>query len=305
MKQALCLKDLNDFNRLSDGEIQTIDFQFVDRQICETPANGFFQLIPYVTFSYLDMPKGKLNYIIYRRPSKGEGEARLQGNTSLGFGGHIDSVEDLSFTESSTNEDGTVIYRMSLDDIKNTCMTCAKRELTEEVGFDPFLVLDITNENITFNLEREQEPDEVGQVHVCISMKVNLDEPRFAGFLEKAKAEETEIEELKTVAVDAGRFLASFNVEAAITHMNKQLEGELQMEKWSILVVNSMLTQLVDFMQINWDLKAVMDALIANMNEKATQAEDTEAQTNLLPIEGEVNVAEEAATEEPVAEHPV
>lgn len=273
MKIALCLKDLNDFNRLSDGEIETIDFQFVDRTICEVPDQGFFQLIPYVTFSFLDTPKGKLNYVIYRRPSKGEGEARLQGNSSIGFGGHIDSVDDLTFTESFVNEEGVTLYKMTLEDIKNTCMKCATREVIEEVGFDAFKELDISNDSITFGLEREQDPDEVGQVHVCISIKVNLDEPRFAAFFSKAQAEETEIEELKSIAIDAGKFLGSFNVEGAVAHMNKQLNDEVQMEKWSTTVINSMLFQLVGFIQQNWDFKVVMDALIENMKAKEEESD--------------------------------
>lgn len=296
MKQALCMTDLNDFNRLSDGEIKTIEFIFVDRVICEIPANGFFQLVPYVSFNYLDKDSGKLNFAVYRRPSKGEGEARLQGNSSFGFGGHIDAESDLVFTEKVTLDDGTFGYRMTLEDIKNTCMTCAKRELVEEVGFDPFEVLEIPSDNIMFGLEREQEPDEVGQVHVCLSIKVNLNEPRFAAFFENAKVEESEIEELRTVSVDVGRLLGSFNVENAMGHLGTQLEEELQMEKWSTLVVTSMLAQLVEFVQKGWNFKTVMDGIFADM-QAAQEAADAAPQ-DVDPIGEDVPCT--AALEAPV-----
>lgn len=282
MKKALCLKDLNDFNRLSEGEITTIGLQFVDRAICELPENNFFQLIPYVSFSQLDVPTGKLNCIVYRRPAKGEGEERLQGSSSVGFGGHIDDVSDLSFTSSDVLEDGTKVYQMSLDDIKNTCMTCARRELTEEVGFDPFNDLQIPTEHINFSLEREQEPDEVGLVHVCVSIKVNLDQQRMQGFFEKAKAQETEIEDLRSLSIDVERFTGSFNVVQAAADMNSQMDKELQMEKWSVLVVNSLLTQLVGFIQAGWSFKSVMDDILAKV---AEQAKAPEASNNELIVQ--------------------
>lgn len=276
MKQALCLTNLNDFNRLSEGEVETIAFQFVDRTICELPEKGFFQLIPYISFSHLDVSGGKLNCVVYRRPSKGEGEARLQGNSSVGLGGHIDSVADLSFTSSQTNEDGVTVYNMSLNDIKETCMTCARRELTEEIGFDALTELQVPNEHINFGLEREQTPDEVGAVHVCVSIKVNLDAQRLQGFFEKAKMQETEIEDLRSLSINVEAFMGSFNVAEAMIQMNDQLEKELQMEKWSVLVIDTLLTQLVTFFQTNWSFKQVMDAMIANI-ESTKAAEQSPA----------------------------
>lgn len=267
------MTDLNDFNRLSDGEIPFIDFKFVDRAICEDPANGFFQLIPYVSFSSMDVAEGRLSFVMYRRPSKGEGEERLQGNASFGFGGHIDSENDLVFSEKVVNEEGDTVYKMSLEDIKQTCMTCAKREMTEEVGFDPFEELEVSADNIMFGLEREQEPDEVGQVHVCISMKVNLDKPRYNSFFEKTKANEKEVEELKTISVDVARFLGSFNVQTATEQMTKQLTDELKMEKWSILVVTSMLTQLVEFVQKGWNFESVMNDIFMRAQQEQLQAQ--------------------------------
>lgn len=287
-KQALCVKDINDFNRISDGEIETIDFEFVDREICEKVDGGFVQIIPYVTFSYLDSDNGRLNMVSYRRPSSGEGEERLQGNSSFGFGGHIDSVDDLYFTESVKQEEGGVIYRMTVDDIKRTAMTCARRELKEELGFDPIEELEIPVEAMRFGLEREQEPDEVGQVHLCISMMVSLDQKRFVDFFEKAKDHnDKEVEGLTSVAIDVGRFMASFNVKEATEHLIAQLESELKLEKWSVLVITFMLAQLVEFFQVNWDFASVMKLMMERRQAQLTAQEaknDAENAQNLAEL---------------------
>lgn len=283
MKQALCVTNLNDFNRLSEGEIETIEFQFVDRAICELPENGFFQLIPYISFSQLDVPGGKLNCVVYRRPSKQEGDVRLEGKSSVGLGGHIDNVADLTFTSSVTTESGVTLYHMSLNDIKQTCMTCARRELVEEIGFDALEELQVPNEHINIGLEREQNPDEVGTVHLCASIKVNLDEARMQSFFEKAKMQETEIQDLRSLSINVEAFMGSFNVAEAMTQMNSQLEKELQMEVWSVMVINTLLTQLVTFFQTNWNFKQVMDGMLTNIQDKITAEQSPTVVTDVEP----------------------
>lgn len=306
-KVALCVKDINDFNRISDGEIETIEVEFVDREICEKVDGGYVQIIPYVSFSYLDQDAGRLNMVSYRRPSTGEGEERLQGNASFGFGGHIDSVDDLHFTSSEKREDGGVVYRMTVDDIKRTAMQCATRELVEELGFDPIEALEIPIQAIHFGLEREQDPDEVGRVHLCISMMVSMDQKRYVDFFEKAKdANKEEIEELTSVAVDVGRFLGSFNVKEAMQHLTAQLEAELKLEKWSVLVITFMLTQMVEFFQSNWDFPSIMAQMMQRRQEQLTQqaAEDAKEDTDTPSLEAdsakEVTVTLDAKDTDPI-----
>ena len=297
-KVALCVKDINDFNRISDGEIETIEVEFVDREICEKVDGGFVQIIPYVSFSYLDQDAGRLNMVSYRRPSTGEGEERLQGNASFGFGGHIDTVEDLHFTSSEKRDDGGVVYRMTVDDIKRTAMQCATRELVEELGFDPIEELEIPTQAIRFGLEREQEPDEVGQVHLCISMMVSMDQKRYVDFFEKAKeANEEEIEGLQSVAVDVGRFMGSFNVKEAMQHLTAQLETELKLEKWSVLVITFMLTQLVEFFQTNWDFPSVMAGMMTRRQEELTRQAAQEAAQDEATPSLQADAANDAGTE--------
>lgn len=275
MKQALCLQDLNDFNRLSDQEIETVAVQFVDRAICELPETGFFQLIPYVSFSHFDGQNGKFDLAIYRRPGSGDGEARLQGNTSCGFGGHIDTEDDLQFSRKE-EVDGVTFYHMNLQDIKETVLKCAKRELREELGFDPITDMAVADNKIIYSLEREEHPDEVGQVHVCMSIKVVLEQEQFAQLMKTASPDAQEITKLDAISLDVSRFIASFNVTAAMEHLSDQLKQELNMEAWSILVINSMFINIVGFVQNNWNFQDVMEGIFRRMQESAeAQAEDS------------------------------
>lgn len=274
MKKALCLKDLNDFNRISDGQIETIDFEFVDREICEKPENGYIQLIPYVSFSCFNQEESKIDLLTYRRPATGEGESRLQGNSSCGFGGHIDTEDDLTYTSKEETVDCRTVYKLNLEQIKQTIMACAVRELEEEIGINPYKEFEIEAHRVTFGLERETTPDEVGQVHLCMSIKVALSPAQFDSMLKQAKPEETEVEKFSAISLDVGKFIGSFNVIEAMKHLESQLKADLQMEQWSILVINSMFAQLIDFLQTHWDFKIVMNAIIANL--EAKKAEDDE-----------------------------
>ncbi len=86
MKQALCIPKMDVMESLLRGEIQTVNTKLVPRDVCEVVENGYEQLIPYVIFSTNDIQEGRMKFIQYQRPDTGEGEARLQGKTSVGFG---------------------------------------------------------------------------------------------------------------------------------------------------------------------------------------------------------------------------
>lgn len=60
---------------------------FIPRADCETDFD-YLQLLPYAVVMTHD---GRI--VGYNRPNKGGGEARLAGNFSIGFGGHIELVD--------------------------------------------------------------------------------------------------------------------------------------------------------------------------------------------------------------------
>lgn len=87
---------------------------FAPREHIEGDEN-FRQLLPYV----LVYGPNEGSVLGYNRPGKGEGESRLQGAFSIGFGGHVE-IKDWDV-------DSSVGMILSL---------CADRELAEELGED-------------------------------------------------------------------------------------------------------------------------------------------------------------------------
>jgi predicted NUDIX family phosphoesterase len=272
-KTALCLRDLQDFERMADGEIEHIAFEFVPRSVCESVDAGWVQLLPYVSFSTLDTARARVAVLGYRRPGSGEGEQRLQGAYSFGFGGHIDKVEDLVYSRVVEAGD-TQQYLMTTEDIKATAMKCARREIQEELGFDVFEELGIEGERIHMQLLREESPDEVGQVHLCLSVAVTLDVTRFNELLGRCDPDALEIQELKAVEIDINRYLGSFNVVQAYESMAREMREDLKVEAWSILVINNILTNLVGFVQKHWNAAEVLLAIFTRLEQTAREEQE-------------------------------
>ena len=277
IRKALCVRDLEQFNLLADGKIEALQAQLVDRAVCECVENGWVQILPYVSFSHLDVEGGTLNFVSYRRPDQGDGEERLKGSLSVGFGGHIDNEDEVYHTEIVEGEDGEKIFMMSIEDIKQTAIVCAVRELKEELGFNPFEELEIGDDHVFFGLEREDEPDDVGKVHLCLSIKVNLTAERYRDFFVKAKPDETEVLDLRPITVDMNRYVSSFNVAVETKKVLEQFES-LHTESWSRLVIISTIATLVLYLRENFRIKDVIDASMARQKQAQQEQEAKEEQ---------------------------
>lgn len=114
---------------------------------------GYRQLLPYVAIRQRG-EDGKLRYITYRR-GKGVGEARLAGNASIGFGGHID-LED-------------VVSENSVVNLERTIRTAMARELAEELRFHG--VEDINGVDIGLISDTSNA---VGLVHLGVLMVAEI-----------------------------------------------------------------------------------------------------------------------------------
>ena len=117
--------------------------QFKPRPEMETNP-GFKQLIPYVIMAC----NGK--YLTYLR-GKRAGEKRLVGNRSIGIGGHINPVDD-----------------MSLFSFRDTYLNAVKREVEEEVNLD-------TGYSDRIVALLNDDTNEVGQVHLGVVHLWTLD----------------------------------------------------------------------------------------------------------------------------------
>lgn len=148
------------------------------------------QLLPYLIVRQT-ADNGEVNYVAYQR-IQGGGEARLLGNASIGFGGHVDL--------------GDVQLRgASVVDLAKTLWMAALREFMEELeitdqsgeipmGYKPGFV----ERGEHFILD---DTNEVGKVHVGLIYVIDIP----AAF--KARCKEAELKTLKPQT--AGEFLVS------------------------------------------------------------------------------------------------
>lgn len=125
-----------------------VGVKFIEREVAETQPD-LVQIIPYVVLAN----RGRL--LVYERTTKG-GDKRLHGRRSIGFGGHINPVDD----PDNTLRIIPMIFR------------CAIRELYEETN------IDLKDNPIFYHLEGQCFINEnetlVDQVHLGVVYLLNL-----------------------------------------------------------------------------------------------------------------------------------
>lgn len=108
------------------------------------------QILPYIV-----VIKGRVDdlanakFVTYRRGAT-VGEAKLAGNASIGFGGHVDLTD--------------VISRNSVIDFPQTVNDCAAREVDEEVNLSELFAA----ENLHYHSLIVDHSNEVGKVHLGV-----------------------------------------------------------------------------------------------------------------------------------------
>lgn len=120
------------------------------------------QILPY-TIIRQRAADNRYQYHVYRRPSKGTGEARLAGNVSMGFGGHIDLVD--------------VIIENSVIDLFATITVSVDREVLKEElkGATPEDQERMKEIKISFANEFIlDDSNDVGRLHVGLIMLIDL-----------------------------------------------------------------------------------------------------------------------------------
>lgn len=235
MKRALCINSFDEISALVRGEAETIDSCFVAREICEDPNNKFLQVIPYVTFYTPNHAEGKIVFAQYKRAAQGS-EDRLLSKTSIGFGGHIDQLSDIKATSAHTAEDTTEHFVMSKQDLVDTCVTAAKRELLEELGVD---VLGILGVDLDFNESAffmGDTRDPVNQVHLGLSFPVKLTAEQFAKLMEVVQINKDEIELMDKMTANIRHIVEEMDVSATNGKIMNQLVQQHGMEDWSVRV---------------------------------------------------------------------
>lgn len=237
MKQALCVQSYDQLSNLVHKQIEHIEAKMVDREICEKPENGHQQLIPYVTFYAVDRDNGKLMFIQYQRKDQGEGEERLSGKTSIGFGGHIDHTDEIVCKEVIQAEDGTTSYKMDLQDIIDTGYKSATRELKEEVQLDlEALDVNIYNGDTAFFMGDLNE--EVNRVHLGLSIQVEVTPEKFEEIKAACIINPEEIQKLDVLGVNLDVVIEEMDLTVTLNKITEDLRDNHGLEDWSCRIFN-------------------------------------------------------------------
>lgn len=238
MKQALCVNSYEELTELVQGKKENIEAKMVDREICEDPTSGYQQLITYVTFYTVDLESAKLKMVQYLRPSVGEGEERLQGKTSIGFGGHIDLPEEVVCELDTTEESGEHTYKMTLQNIIDTGFKAGAREVQEELGFDieKDLEVDITKADTAFFIGDSN--DEVNQVHIGFSIQIKLSEEQYDKLMAIKQHDKEEIEVVDTLGISIDKIVEEMDLSFTVNKIIHELSTKHSLEDWSCKIFN-------------------------------------------------------------------
>ncbi len=200
---ALGAKDgLNTHIQLADF-FAGADGHLVIRRRQELEGNeNYLRILPYCLIAKGDIDDLKnLRLSAYYRPVSG-GESRLHGNLSVGYGGHVD-LADVSFTIKS------------IVDFSATVKESSDRELEEEVGL--YNASSIASNHYGLITDKSNS---VGRVHLGIVHIYIVPENW------QADAEDSEVDL-------AGEFTPA-------ELLAKEEAGEIVMESWTKLIVQSM-----------------------------------------------------------------
>ena len=236
-KQALCVQSYEQLSNLVQKNIDFVEAELIDREICENPENGHQQLIPYVSFYATDFEAGKLMFILYQRKDQGEGDERIAGKTSIGFGGHIDSIADITAEEIIYNEDGTRTFKMSLANLIETGYKTAYREVKEELGLDlQAMGLSLEDSDTAFFMGDLAE--EVNRVHLGLSIQKEVTVEQFNELKEKAQYQPEEIQALDVLGINLDVIVEEMDLSRTLDKVTCDLVENRGLEDWSGKIFN-------------------------------------------------------------------
>lgn len=237
MKVALCVRSYDELSNLVHKNTETVEAKLVDREICEKEENGYQQIIPYVTIYAVQSEDAKLMMLQYQRLEKGEGEERLAGKTSIGFGGHIDDANEVVSREVITNEDGSTSFTMNLQDIIDTGYNCAVRELKEELDID-LQELDVNIYAGDTAFFQGDMSEEVNRVHLGFSIQIQVTPEKFEEIQQKLKFNPEEIKQVGAMGVNLDVIVEEMDLTVTINRITSDLRDNHGLEDWSCRIFN-------------------------------------------------------------------
>lgn len=287
-KKTLCIRNLEELTSLLQNEGSTIKTFMVPRSICETESESqpFKQIIPYVCFNAMN-DDGTLMFLAYNRPVTG-GESRLHGDTSIGFGGHMDDESDFVPSQVDGIENIEEAYvdafypciEMDRKQFITSIYNAGRREVIEELGIDLFDKLGVTVENMNLMMMQEPEPDAVGRVHMCMTIMVDVSA---AAMFEIKKtldetASEREVENLRVFGINLDPLMKN-GVEKQISVLQQELLEQHQFERWSAMIAMNRALSLMEFMFNYANAGDLFRLAVAKMRQSLVEKQKQETET--------------------------
>lgn len=289
-----------------EGKQVLIPVEFVERSLVEHTGCGYIHFIPYVCLYAYDADKQSMVIAAYNRPGGMDGEEQLVGNTSFGFGGHVDNIDmilNYPDLQSHETEDGRTVYMVPAALLDAVCRQTLVKELTEEIGAPALALLqesDLGNTNAT--VMHIADSNDVGLRHIPMLYTFALPLDRLMGVMSTATPNEREIINLRLINIRLGDLVMSFNVAQEAQSLYKELyEGDLKVEQWSAAATQYIIQGVVGTLQATLTLN---DLLGMSMQRQAEAAKAAQEQA-LAEASQAANVADATGTdltEESIAE---
>lgn len=281
MTLALATKHFDQLNDLLARKIEHIDFQLVDRSVCEQEDSGWVQLIPYSSISCYDPMNGDIKFLAYQN-SEGEGEQRQVHSTHLGFGNGLVSVDDITCESMDDVEGVGRVYHMTVADLLQTCLAVSQREWVADIGFDPVTEFGINvAETVKFSFFRDPNATEQSKsFHLGLDIPLTVSPEQLVQTFQNTKLMETQSKDLKEFVLNAGQILLSFDVSEVGANVINRMTAEHKVAPWSVQVIGRRLTEYVEMIRNHIGYGDIILAVKRNVETMRAEAEKANAALN-------------------------
>lgn len=298
MNLTLATRQFDQINDLISGKIPHLDFQLVERSVCENPDNGWVELNPYSSVSCYDPNNGDIKFLGYQVHQAEEGDLTPQlASTSVGFASTVWTEDDIYCT-SMEGEGLDRVYRMSVTDLLHSSLDLCKRQWVADIGFDPIEESGIDpTEVIRFYFF--QHADEKPSTRFALDIPVPVSPEYMAELLQKCKL--VGGRDLKEFVLCAGQILMSFDVSEVGSNVIRRMAEEHKVEPWSVQVISRRLLEYVEIMRGSISYMDIIEAVKRNIT--AMKAEMEAAHQQALEMqENDANKEDEASEKEAVSQ---
>lgn len=264
---VLATKQFDQLNQLVNREIETLEFELVERKSdTGLPDGGWMELVPYASISTYDPTTGDMKFAARQTFDQTQPEPQLVSST-IGFAAPIDSIDHITCTSMDTREDGSKVYHMTVSDLLTTAVAATKSNLEAVIGFDPlekFNIDVVTSMRFTFFNNIDQE-DSADKDCFGVSIPLNLPLELIAQVYQSANEKQPSAE-LHEFVINAGNILMSFDVSETATKAIQGMSADHKFEPWSVMVISQQLLQYFEMIRSHVSYTDIIQAVKKNVD---------------------------------------